>query len=200
MNPELDITAAVDSRGRASWLEPRLAVFRTPYWQDKFLLLERVERLRLPGRDVRMMFFAERPASEKGGGLPVSQSPPALGVLALQNTLLRVLAGVVHVSTSSRSEGLELGAGTCLLARGLLRIRAVGGAAVAVADGCSHEFLSQSSTEAPAALWAVRVVDHQVIVEPQQHRDVQRGGDRVQQDYLKKIIIKKIYNCTDIEE
>lgn len=123
--------------------------------------------------------------------------------MALQNTLIRVLSGSVLVSSSKR---LVLNEDTCLLARGLIQLRAVapdssnaGGSAICSAvthgdeeDGRSDRYCDPAAGEgmqAPAALWAIRNVDKNVIVEPLQTKYNQ---------YSKKIVIKKIFNCTDL--
>lgn len=172
LNPMVEITDSLDERGAYSWLEPRLTIFRTLEWQARYRRHERAERLRLPNREVEMMYFAERPMLQTGEQCLTSSAPPSLTVLALQNTLIRVLAGSVYVSSS---RGHVLTEDTCLLARGLIQVRAV----------------SRPDKTAPApapALWTIRNVDHQVVVDPIQHGPAL--GDH-------RLIIKKIFNCTE---
>ena len=177
-------------------------MFRTPHWQARYRHLERTERLRLPAdRELDMLYFAEKPVTWPGERVSSSrpritsaEPVPSLTILALQNTLIRVLAGSVLVTSS---KGLVLTEDTCLLARGLIQLRAVApgsnsSCSVKEEDG---EDTSSSGQEqkpvagAPPALWAIRNVDKQVIVEPQQGNNTQHSR--------KKIIIKKVFNCTE---
>jgi hypothetical protein len=150
-------------------------MFRTPDWKLKFRRYEITERLRLPGRDVNVMYFAERPSNGTREQCAHQPTIPSLTVLAMDNTLLRVMAGTIHVSTR---KGLVMNEGTCLLARGFMKIRA---------------FASEGETSliTSPALWAIRDVDRQVVIEPGQH-----GGELLN-DVIPKLVIKKIFNCDD---
>jgi hypothetical protein len=200
VNPAIDIASGVTSSSapaavaappRYPWLEPRLAMFRTPLWQAKYRRYERAERLRLPAhRDLQVMYFAERPASgpEEQRMKQAVGTVSSLTVLALQNTVVRVLAGSVLV-TSSKGSLLVLTEDTCLLARGRIQLRAVAGGAEEQRGGERCEAAAAAAAPTPpAALWAVRNIDQQAVVEPQQH------GMQAENH---KLIIKKIFNCTD---
>ena len=166
------------------WLQPRLSEFRSQYWMTIYSQIEATERRRLsPGRKLEMLFFADLPV------LNISSTgyAPVLTILALQNTLVRVLAGTVAVSSS---KGISLPVGSCMLARGTIQLRAFDSNVSKDTQRCPL-FKENSTFECAdrqweAALWSIRNIDQQVVVEPNQRLN-----------YDRKLIIKKIFSCID---